>query len=633
MQWINMSRLADNMLVQALFRTFLHSLWEGIILAISVGIVILFTRKAVASIRYNLFAALLVLFLGAVATTFVFQLREFRNRGAQGVGATYVHVIGLKEVHVAKRDAVPLPAFQAPIVQVVTERFDALSDRWAPYLMVAWAFFFLARCTQLIAGFCHIHRLRHTNLTAPGEEWILRARQLAVRLGINKCILLVESGLAKTPQVIGYFKPMILIPMGLFTHLPADQLNAILLHELGHIRRHDYLVNLLQYLTDAIFFFNPAVLWLSALLRRERECCCDNVALRYCGDRKSYLDALIGSQEYQASRLAMPFASKVNPLFDRIRRMVSQEHKALSGAEKVLLLIGIIIIFIFGFIRKKDVDRQMDTAYNTVKNSVADTVLSKQSDKLRTIRAGDALVKQADTVPVKQNTPDDLVSGPENFTGITKTESDDGESVVATFEAVDNRGKKYVLREKDEELTDISIDGVALPNDQLENYAELIPFIERIQEMHANHIPKEWEENWLKMERLAVHFAHEEKKAIYEIKDPDKLKARVDELTKESRTAVARFQAEFEKKQHEAHPLIYINQQIAGIISDLRSENLFTAPTDTSLLLDNNGLYFNGKRQSQDIYERLKDRYIRKPTDFFRYANINGTIQTQAHQD
>ena len=106
-------------------------------------------------------------------------------------------------------------------------------------------------------------------------------------------------------MAIGFFKPLILVPMGLLTHLPADQLHAILLHELGHIRRQDYLVNLLQRFAETVFFFNPAVLWLFALLRRERECCCDDLVLLHTGNRKSYLDALVGFQEYRSAALAL----------------------------------------------------------------------------------------------------------------------------------------------------------------------------------------------------------------------------------------------------------------------------------------------------------------------------------------
>jgi beta-lactamase regulating signal transducer with metallopeptidase domain len=526
MLWINISQLDGNMLVQALFRTFLHSLWEGVVVAILASIVIFCTRKAPASLRYNLFASLLILFLCAVTVTFIFQLGEFHVSAVYGAGTAYIHSKGLAEVHIVEHQAVTGSVFQVPVIQSISERFNVYMDRWAPFLMGAWALIFLARCAQLTTAFYQIHRLRHTAIKVPDEEWIARTRQLAARLGINKPVRLLESGLAKTPLTIGYFSPMILMPIGVLCRLPADQLNAILLHELGHIRRHDYLVNLLQYLTEAIFFFNPATLWLSVLLKKERECCCDDLVLLHSDNRKSYFDALLSFYDYQAGRLAMPLGSNANPLLSRIQRMVSQQNNVLNGAEKMLLLLGVIVISAFGFIGKKD--------KNGAPFFAGPISQSTQN-------------KQVDTVPARADTSYGLPPGPENFTGISKTESDDGLSVVAIYEATDNTGKKYILHEKDRQLTDLSIDGRAIPRDQLENYVELIPFINRILEIRASHIPKEWEESTLKMERLAVHFTHQEQQASDEIKDPEKLKAREDQLTREFNERVTRLQAVLQK--------------------------------------------------------------------------------------
>ena len=109
---------------------------------------------------------------------------------------------------------------------------------------------------------------------------------------------LLESAIVKVPVVIGLLKPVILLPLGLLSNLPPDQVEAVLLHELAHIRRKDYLVNLLQSFAEVVFFFNPALLWISSLMREERENCCDDVAISHIKNKKQFIHALVAFQEY-----------------------------------------------------------------------------------------------------------------------------------------------------------------------------------------------------------------------------------------------------------------------------------------------------------------------------------------------
>src|ERR1700749_4616836 len=124
---------------------------------------------------------------------------------------------------------------------------------------------------------------------AAGGFWNERMQQLAALMGIRQTISLLESGIAKVPMVIGHLKPVILIPIGLLTALSAEEVEAILVHELAHIKRRDYLVNMLQSLMEIIFFFNPAVLWISQLIKTERENCCDDMVVEQSSNRISYI--------------------------------------------------------------------------------------------------------------------------------------------------------------------------------------------------------------------------------------------------------------------------------------------------------------------------------------------------------
>jgi hypothetical protein len=121
------------------------------------------------------------------------------------------------------------------------------------------------------------------------------------------------------------------------TQLAPDQVEAILLHELAHIRRNDYLVNLAQNIVETLFFFNPALLWLSTLVRDERENCCDDIAIAQLQNKKQYVESLIRFRErsmYGSSLSAVGFAGRKSSFLNRIRRIVENKNYTLSPFEK-----------------------------------------------------------------------------------------------------------------------------------------------------------------------------------------------------------------------------------------------------------------------------------------------------------
>ena len=141
---------------------------------------------------------------------------------------------------------------------------------------------------------------------------------------------------------------LIFVPLGLLTQLPPEQAEAILLHELAHIKRNDYLVNVLQHIMEALLFFNPALLWLSGRIRGERENCCDDIAIAQTRDRKQYIAALIGFREFHANYL--PAFTGSSGLVYRVRRIALQEDQTFSRTEKsafagLLMLAALLLLF------------------------------------------------------------------------------------------------------------------------------------------------------------------------------------------------------------------------------------------------------------------------------------------------
>jgi uncharacterized protein (TIGR03435 family) len=137
---------------------------------------------------------------------------------------------------------------------------------------------------------------------------------------------LLISALVQVPTVVGWLRPVVLVPVGALGGLPAEYLEALLLHELAHIRRHDYLVNMLQSVAEALLFYHPAVWWVSGHIRAERELCCDDVAVSISGNPITYARALAHLESCRPSHLSAALAANGGSLADRIARLLGQSR-------------------------------------------------------------------------------------------------------------------------------------------------------------------------------------------------------------------------------------------------------------------------------------------------------------------
>jgi beta-lactamase regulating signal transducer with metallopeptidase domain len=228
--------------------------------------------------------------------------------------------------------------------------FQTHFQEYLPLIVLLWCVGILCLTIRFIGGFAYIQRLKHHKTIALPEHWHTRLATLARNAGVVRQILLVESALVKVPMVVGYIKPVILLPLGTIIGIPAAQVEAILAHEIAHISRNDYLVNLLQCLAEIIFFYHPAIWWISAIVREEREHCCDDIALSLCGDRVTFAKALASLEHFYAGTpaLALGLPGNGQHLLSRIRRLVQEPRRTPSFADGFLaafiLMISLAVI-------------------------------------------------------------------------------------------------------------------------------------------------------------------------------------------------------------------------------------------------------------------------------------------------
>ena len=235
-------------------------------------------------------------------------------------------------------------------------------ERLLPVVVSVWLVgvgFFVAR---LAAGWWHVRRLYKSTLRSPGSHLQQMADVVAERIGLRRLVHIVDSDLLDTPTALGWIRPVVLVPVAVVAQLTPMQVEAILAHELSHIQRHDYLVNLIQSVCEVFFFYHPAVWWLSARIRSEREHCCDDTAVKVCGDAVLYVKALKQLEEArkpaaersQQSRLV--FAATGGSLVGRVRRLLRVDgdtQRTSSSAVLTIALLAALVVFVAGRDRLK----------------------------------------------------------------------------------------------------------------------------------------------------------------------------------------------------------------------------------------------------------------------------------------
>lgn len=298
---------------EALGWALLHSLWQATIAAALVAPV----RSA--SARYMAGCGALV----AALSVFLFTFWQCLPHTQPVAGVTRAAALALSF------------GVEADTLAAAASRNGNIAAYLTPFWF-AGVVFFQAR---IIAAWIMAQRLRRRGVCLVPEEWRPRLRGLAVRMGVEQPVQILESALATMPMVVGYLRPAILVPAGLLSAMPPHHIEAILLHELAHIRRHDYLVNLLQTVVEGLLFYNPAIWWISNVIRTEREHCCDDAAVAAAGSGGAYeyaraLTALEACRSTRGLEPAAGVAATGGNLMKRIRRLLypqNQRRTATAG--------------------------------------------------------------------------------------------------------------------------------------------------------------------------------------------------------------------------------------------------------------------------------------------------------------
>ncbi len=330
---IGISAASSSTWVNAIGWMLLHSLWQGAAVAMSLALVLRVLRRAPAQARY-LWACIAMSLLVALPAA---SLRRPESTPSVIPGT---HSPGTDPL---KLGGGPTPGLnRTPSTRSEEIRFVDRIQPILPAIVGLWMAGAGVLSLRLLGGWILSRRWARRDTRPLVGHWIDRLDRLKERMGIRRIVILLESSHVEVPMIVGCIRPAVLVPVAVLSGLTAPELETILAHELAHIRRHDYFVNVLQCVVEILVFYHPATWWIARVIRHERELCCDDIAVAACRDRMTYVRALAAMEGLRVPAFSPSPAANGGILLARVRHILEPQDESMKPA-RVLLGLAVVL--------------------------------------------------------------------------------------------------------------------------------------------------------------------------------------------------------------------------------------------------------------------------------------------------
>jgi len=333
-----LENMLSHEIVQRLGWTLLHFIWQATAAALLLTVLLAALRKSSSSVRYIIACMAMGLIVLLPVATFQLVPVAVPEQPKSPQPAPAPVVLPTEQVNVLP--AVEVPAMEPParIVSEVSipsvpwrQRVSDNLEAALPHVVAGWLIGVFALSIWNLGGWTQLQRLRRKMVGPVDVSLLEKLDELAEKLGVRRAVQLTESALVQIPTVVGWLRPVILLPASALTGLTTEQLDAILAHELAHIRRHDYLVNMLQTIVETLGFYHPAVWWVSLVT----------------GDRVRYARALTSMEEIRGRNSELAVTATGGNLFARIHRLIGRNSDEktfgwIPAVTVILLLVALI---------------------------------------------------------------------------------------------------------------------------------------------------------------------------------------------------------------------------------------------------------------------------------------------------
>ncbi len=453
-----LSDLLSDKVITALGWNIFHILWQGIIIALVLSVILRFLKGKSAQIRYLISLVSLFLMLGLSIFNFTNNydnnLDTATNTNSLDQSeSTNVLLIDLNNTEINATSKEVLAKFKNKLENI---------DKYFPLIVNIWIIGMLIFIVKFILNYLYTNRLKKIKITSISEEWLVRFLKLQEQLKINRTVSYIESQLIKIPLVLGYLKPVIVIPVEMLSGIPSNQIEAIIAHELAHIRRNDYIFNVLQTIIETVFFFHPAVWYISSRIRNERENCCDDMALTVCDGSLVYAKALVSVQELTLGKhyAAVAFSGRKKHLLNRIKRMIMKQKVKSNFTDKIIAAIIILSgVLALSFTYKANIT-----------NYISESGLTNEVVKTMEIKSLETMSEQKSMVKNDDQNINPVVKDTVKIREYHHNEIDiDDNTVIRTYRD-GNKKKKMKFTLNNGKVTELYVDGKKIPESEYDKY-------------------------------------------------------------------------------------------------------------------------------------------------------------------
>ncbi|HEV3025730.1 MAG TPA: M56 family metallopeptidase [Pirellulales bacterium] len=337
--WQAVAAWASQPLVEALGGSLMHFLWQGAGVAALLAAALWAIRGRSPKVRYLTACTALAAMAACPTGTFFWLSNVAQSRvvgsalAASPAPPHEMQVVATPRPQGdARLDAPPTPGDRDTSADTPTKQSASISsvvfdpvhvlEPLVPWTVALWLAGVVTLSARLCVGWLGLQRMRRRRVRPVPPGWEERLTKIAGRMRVSRPVRLLESALIEVPTVIGWLRPIVLVPASAWIGLAPRQLEALLAHELAHVRRHDYAVNFMQTVLETLLFYHPAMWWVSSTIRQEREACCDDIAAEFCGDRREYARALASMEALRGRKWRLAVAASGGQLIHRIRRIV-----------------------------------------------------------------------------------------------------------------------------------------------------------------------------------------------------------------------------------------------------------------------------------------------------------------------
>ncbi len=398
---------------QAIGWALLQFVWQGTLIALLTAALLTALRRSGPDVRYVVSTIALALMLTVPVVTVVQTVQTMPGSAPvrEGHSPAPTAAVASSDVEAAAPPSVSSALSSAEAAPALAIPASWAVDEWLPMLVSLWLAGVVLLTLRLFSGWMWVQRMKSHGARPAPEALQSAARRLMRQLHIGRAVRLLESTSVAVPTVIGWLKPVVLLPAAALAGLAPSQMEAILAHELAHIRRHDYIVNLFQTVVETLLFYHPAVWWVSRRIRAEREHCCDDLAVSLCGDPVAYAAALAELEGLRSTTGDLVLAATGGSLLQRVRRLLGAPTHA--GRAPGWLAAGVALLVVIsmsaGAVARDALTGEPQAPFAVPAAPVAPPVPPQPASPRPVVAAADAL---APATPIAAVPPSLPVSAP-----------------------------------------------------------------------------------------------------------------------------------------------------------------------------------------------------------------------------